>query len=812
MKFSESWLREWVNPSVDTTELVAQLTMAGLEVDAVEPVAPEFSGVVIGQIISAEQHPNADKLRVCQVAGGEAEMTQVVCGAPNARKGIKIPFATVGAKLPGDFKIKKAKLRDVESFGMLCGPDEVGLGEVSEGLWELPSDAPVGADIRDYLSLDDQIIEVDLTPNRGDCLSIRGLARETGVLNLSPVSEQPCDAVTATITDSFDVELQAPEACPRYAGRVIRNVDVSAESPMWLQEKLRRSGVRSIDAVVDVTNYVMLELGQPMHAFDFAKLDGGIVVRMAEQGEKLQLLDGSEVELNADTLVIADQKKAVAMAGIMGGADTAVSSETRDIFLESAYFDPIAIAGRSRAYGMHTDSSHRFERGVDPKLQEVAIERATALLLGIMGGEVGVEVGPVSVVEVQGSLPQEAEVTLTRARLEQQLGLSLEDNQIEEMLERLGLEILSKPDTSSLGAAKSESPKLGGGWVCKAPSWRFDIAIEADLIEEVARIYGYNRLPTSTISSELPIEVTPETKRGLPRLRQQLVARGYREAITYCFVDPEVQKQLTPDIEAVVLANAIASDMSEMRTTLWSGLLPAVRHNLNRQQSRVRLFETGLSFVPENGQLQQKSMIAGAITGSNTPESWVNDQVPVDFYDVKADVEALLKLSQVFDQFEFVKGNHPALHPGQCARIERQGELVGWLGQLHPRVHKALDLSQPVFVFELCLKPVLNDEIPAFKGLSKFPEVRRDLALIMDEDISAGDLCYTVRQNAGGQLVDLKVFDVYQGKGIENNRKSIALGLTFRDSSRTLTEDEINVAVETVVNALEKQHAASLRG
>lgn len=793
MKFSESWLREWVNPSVDTEELVAQLTMAGLEVDAVEPVAPEFSGVVIGQIISAEQHPNADKLRVCQVAGGEAEVTQVVCGASNAREGIKIPFATVGAKLPDDFNIKKAKLRDVESFGMLCGSGEVGLGEASEGLWELPTDAPVGADLRDYLNLDDQVIEVDLTPNRGDCLSIRGLAREAGVLNLSPVSEQSCDAVTAAITDSFDVELQEPAACPRYAGRVIKNVDVSAESPMWLQEKLRRSGVRSIDAVVDVTNYVMLELGQPMHAFDFAKLGGGIVVRMAEQGEKLQLLDGSEVELNSDTLVIADQKKAVAMAGIMGGADTAVSTETRDIFLESAYFDPIAIAGRSRAYGMHTDSSHRFERGVDPKLQEVAIERATALLLDIVGGEVG----PVTIIEAQDNLSQEAEVTLTRARLEQQLGLPLEGNQVDEMLERLGLQILSRSEKD---------------WVCKVPSWRFDIAIEADLIEEVARIYGYNRLPTSTISCELSIEITPETKRGLPRLREQLVARGYREAITYCFVDPEVQKHLTPDIEAVALANAIASDMSEMRTTLWSGLLPAVRHNLNRQQSRVRLFETGLNFVPEYGQLQQKPMIAGAVTGSNAPESWVGDQAPVDFYDVKADVEALLKLSQVFDQFEFVKGNHPALHPGQCARIERQGELVGWLGQLHPRVHKALDLSQPVFVFELCLKPVLNDEIPAFKGLSKFPEVRRDLALIIDEDISAGDLCNTVRQNAGGQLVDLKVFDVYQGKGIENNRKSIALGLTFRDSSRTLTEDEINVAVEAVVNALEKQHAASLRG
>ncbi|MDX2462913.1 MAG: phenylalanine--tRNA ligase subunit beta [Porticoccus sp.] len=793
MKFSESWLREWVNPAIDTTELVAQLTMAGLEVDAVESVAPDFSGVIVGEIISAEQHPNADKLRVCQVAGGDGDTTQVVCGAPNARVGIKIPFATVGAKLPGDFKIKKAKLRDVESFGMLCGPDEVGLGEASEGLWELPSAAPVGSDLRDYLNLNDQVIEVDLTPNRGDCLSIRGLARETGVLNLAPVKEQNCDPVDSTISDIFNVQLLAPKACSRYAGRIIRNVNMAAESPMWLQERLRRSGVRCIDPVVDITNYVMLELGQPMHAFDFSKLEGGIVVRMAEQDEKLKLLDGSEVKLNADTLVIADQKKVVAMAGIMGGDETAVNFETQDIFLESAYFDPIAIAGRSRTYGMHTDASHRFERGVDPKLQEVAIERATALLLDVVGGEIG----PLTVVEEKAYLPQQAKVTLTRSRLQQQLGLVLEDKQVEGMLERLGLDIQLKPDI---------------GWICTAPSWRFDIAIEADLIEEVARIYGYNRLPTSTISAELPIEVAVETQRALPPLRQQLIGRGYYEAITYCFVDPEVQSHLTPAVDSVSLANPIASDMSVMRTTLWSGLLPAVRRNLNRQQPRVRLFETGLNFVPSKGELKQCSMIAGAISGSRTPESWVTQQEPVDFYDIKADVEALLQLSQVSDQFQFVAGNHPALHPGQCACIERKGELVGWLGQVHPKVQKALDLSQPVFVFEMRLDLVLRDELPAFNGVSKFPEVRRDLALIVDENISAGDLCHTVRQNAGVQLVDLKVFDVYQGKGIENNRKSVALGLTFRDSSRTLTEDEINMAVESVVTALEKQHAASLRG
>lgn len=793
MKFSESWLREWVNPSVDTTELVAQLTMAGLEVDAVEPVAPEFSGVVVGQITSVEQHPNADKLRICQVAGGTEVNTQVVCGAPNAREGLKIPFATVGAKLPGDFKIKKAKLRDVESFGMLCGPDEVGLGDSSDGLWELPTDAPVGVDLREYLKLDDHIIEVDLTPNRGDCLSIRGLAREAGVLNQSAVSGSPCKPVSDVISDTVDIDLQAPQACSRYVGRVIRNVNVGAESPMWLQEKLRRSGVRSIDPVVDVTNYVMLELGQPMHAFDLARLDGGIVVRMANQGEELELLDGSNVALNSDTLVIADQKKALAMAGIMGGAETSVSSDTSDIFMESAFFNPLAIAGRSRAYGMHTDSSHRFERGVDPQLQETAVERATELLLEIVGGAPG----PVTIVEEKNHLPSMAEVTLKQVRIEQQLGLSIDSTQVEDILIRLGLTILSSDDN---------------GWTCKAPSWRFDIEIEADLIEEIARIYGYNRLPTSTIQAALPIEGLRETRQSLPALRQQLIARGYQEAITYCFVDPEVQRHLTPDVDAVALANPIASDMSVMRTTLWSGLLPTIRYNLNRQQNRVRLFETGLNFIPSGESLEQSSMMAGAITGSRDPESWVANQDDVDFFDIKGDVEALLQLGHVGGQFDFVAGEHPALHPGQTARIERNGQLVGYLGQVHPSVQKALDLSQPVFVFEVNLNQVLEDELPAFKGISKFPEVRRDLALIVDEKISAGSLSSTVRETAGSNLVDLKVFDVYQGKGIENNRKSVALGLTFRDSSRTLTEDEINVSVESVVKALQAQYSASLRG
>ena len=796
MKFSESWLREWVSPDIDTAELVARLTMAGLEVDAVEPVAPAFSGVVVGEITAIKPHPNADKLRVCQVAFSSKEKgpdgeVQVVCGAPNARLGLKVPFATVGAKLPGDFKIKKAKLRDVESFGMLCAEKELGVSDADEGLWELPADATVGENIRACMNLDDQLIEVDLTPNRGDCLSIRGLARETGVIGNSAVNEQACESVAATIDDIFPITLSAPEACARYAVRVIRNINPDAETPLWMREKLRRSGIRSIDPVVDVTNYVLLELGQPMHAFDLAKLQGGIDVRMATQGEALTLLDGSEVELNSDTLVIADQEKAVAMAGIMGGTGTAVSSETRDIFLESAFFAPLAIAGKPRNYGLHTDSSHRFERGVDASLQEQAIERATALLLDIVGGEPGL----VTVVESEEHLPNRQVVTLRKERLEQQLGMTFEPSAVESMMSGLGLGLISSDEK---------------GWAFEVPSWRFDIAIEADLVEEVARIHGYNHLPTSSVSSPLNIQAGDERVLSVSSLRQQLVARGYQEAISYSFVDPEVEKILSQDISPVVLANPIASDMGVMRTTLLSGLLPALRYNLNRQQSRVRLFETGLRFI-KGSELRQERVITGVITGSRDPEGWSNSKAEVDFYDLKGDVEALLAVGQNADDFQWLGDNQPALHPGQCARLERKGELVGIIGKLHPQVQKALEINQAVYCFELVLEKLLDSELPAFEDISKFPEVRRDLAVIVDEKTPVSDLVNAVTKEVGEQLTDLKVFDVYQGKGVDNHRKSVAMGLTFRHASRTLAEEEINAEVDKVVNALEVQFSARLR-
>ena len=797
MKFSESWLREWANPQITTEELMAQITMAGLEVDGVEPAAAEFSGVVVGEIVSIEQHPDADKLRVCQVAGNGDESVQVVCGAPNARLGLKTAFATVGAKLPGDFKIKKAKLRGVESFGMLCSEDELGVSESADGIWELPADAPTGADLREYLDLNDQLIEVDLTPNRGDCLSVRGVAREVGVLNQVDVTPVAIEPVAPQIDDVVPVELIATDGCPNYVGRVIRNVDTSQPTPRWMQEKLRRSGLRSIDPVVDVTNYVLLELGQPMHAFDCNKIDGGIRVRMAEEGEQLKLLDGSEATLRADTLVIADHSKAVAMAGIMGGDDTAVAEGSTDIFLECAYFNPLAIAGVARSYGMHTDASHRYERGVDPQLQEAAVERATQLLLDIVGGQPG----PLSRTSAEEKLPKPATVTLRKARLQQQLGLELDDQTVVEMLSRLGLELVSSDDHA---------------WVFKAPSWRFDIAIEADLIEEVARVYGYNRLPTTTLEAPLPILPKQEAQVGTAALRQQLISRGYREAITYSFVDPQQQKLVEPDAATIELANPISADMAVMRTGLWVGLLNTLKHNLNRQQNRVRLFETGLRFVPEKDNdlegLQQQPVIAGLISGRRLEEGWLHDKEAVDFYDLKGDVESLLGLCGEAADFQFAKGEHSALHPGQCAQVLRDGRAIGIVGKLHPSVQKSLGLGQDAFLFEIALDGVKDAQLPSFQELSKFPEVRRDLALLVDADVAVGDLAVAARQAAGSSLIDLKIFDVYHGKGIDNNRKSVALGLIFRELSRTLNEQEVTQSVDNVVAALEQKYGATLRG
>jgi len=793
MKLSESWLREWVNPAISTQELASQLTMAGLEVDAIDPVAGAFTDVVVGEIVSVEPHPDADKLRVCQVAGEGDQLRQVVCGAPNARIGIKVPFAVVGAQLPGDFKIKKAKLRGVESLGMLCAQTELQAGEDDEGLWELPQDAPVGTDLRDYLSLNDQIIEVDLTPNRSDCLSVKGVARELGVLNRLPVTELDIHPVKPAIDDTLNVTLSAPQGCSRYVGRVLRNIDISRPSPLWLQEKLRRAGLRSIDAVVDVTNYVLLELGQPMHAFDLARLSGGIEVRMAQPGEQLRLLDDQDISLTEGTLIIADRDKPLAMAGIMGGRDSAVDSHTRDIFLESAYFNPMIIAGKARSYGLHTDSSHRFERGVDFQLQEAAMERATQLLLEIVGGEPGPSVQAWD----QDHLPDNRSVSLRRSRVSQGLGLELPDEEVEAILTGLGLSL------------QEHTP---GGWTFGVPSYRFDLAIEADLLEELARIYGYNRLPSRSLSAALAIPERSEGRLSLETLRRELVARDYQEAISYSFIAPELSKLFSPQVEPVALRNPISADMGVMRPSLLPGLVTTLQHNLNRQQERVRLFESGQRFVPQtDGTLSQEPMLAGLIYGSRAAENWTNSQEKVDFYDIKGDLEAVLALTGAADDFRIQPGRHPALHPGQCASLYRGDREIGVLGQLHPELQRSLDLAGPAFVFEVAFSGLAPARKPSFEPLSRYPSVRRDLALLVDRDLAAQKLLDCVKDQAGDYLSDLKVFDVYQGKGIDPHRKSVALGLTFQHPSRTLNEEEINASVERVVQRLEERFSASLR-
>ena len=795
MKISESWLREWVNPSVATEELVAQITMAGLEVDAIEPVAGSFTGVVVGKIVGIAPHPDAEKLRVCQVEGHEEGIKQVVCGAPNAREGLVIPFATIGAKLPGDFKIKKAKLRGVESFGMLCGQTELECGDDDSGLWELPTDAPIGTDLRDYLKLNDNILELDLTPNRSDCLSIRGLAREVAVLNQCELNIPAIEPVAAAHTESLPVTLNAGSACPRYVGRIIKGLNPSAESPLWLVEKLRRAGIGSLGPVVDVTNYVLLELGQPMHAFDLAKVNGGIEVRFAKAGEQLELLNDQTIKLNDDSLVIADSQGPLALAGVMGGNASAVSDETSDILLESAFFAPIAIAGKARSFGLHTDSSHRFERGVDYNLQNLAIERATALILEICGGSASEVFGAV----IEAELPKAPTITLNKARLTTLLGLELADSEIVRLITGLGLTLLDESDQ---------------GWQFEVPSYRFDLAIEADLVEELARLYGYDKLPTRTPNFAVSLPATPEAAISARELNSALVNRGYREAITYSFVDPKAHAEFTNGTP-VALKNPISADMAEMRTSLLPGLMQALKYNLNRQQTRAQLFETGLVFAPSEGEgnYPQTRHIAGLRFGSRLPQAWCQGKDKCDFYDMKADVEALVGATRNAAAWQFTAAKEAPryMHPGQTAEVSYQGQVVGYVGAIHPATLKALDCAGPVFVFELELEHLLEGAVPAFKPLSRFPAVARDIAVVVAESVDANTLMATIRAAAGEHLKAVALFDVYAGAGVEEGAKSLAFNLSFQHSERTLTDDEIQQAMDAIVQALADNHAAKLR-
>lgn len=795
MKFSEQWLREWVNPALNSAELGHQVTMAGLEVDAIEPVAGEFAGVVVGHIVACEPHPDADKLRVTQVDAGTGELLQIVCGAPNARIGIKVPFAMIGATLPG-IAIKKAKLRGVESFGMLCSARELGMSEDHAGLLELPAEAPVGQDIRDTLVLNDNSIELGLTPNRGDCLGHLGVAREVAVLNKLPLQQPDCSPVAPASDATRPVELRAPEACPRYLGRVIKNIDRSAATPLWMVEKLRRCGLRAISPCVDVTNYVLLELGHPMHAFDLNEIEGGIVVRLPEPGEKLVLLDGREVEVQPDTLLIADHKKPLALAGIMGGEHSGIAEGSTDIFLEAAYFNPLSIAGRARRYGLHTDASHRYERGVDPELQRTAMERATALLLAIVGGEPGPIVEAVS----PAHLPQRAPITLRRARIARILGVALADAEVVDILNRLGMTVVP----------------AGEGWSVVPPSWRFDMAIEVDLIEELARVHGYNELPTAPPLADLVMTGRREQELPVRRFRDLLVARGYQEAVSFSFVEPKLIDFFTPGVQGLSLLNPISSELSVMRTSVLAGLVKTAVHNQNRQQNRIRLVETGLRFLPQStepqaAELLQEPVIAGLIMGPRHPESWANASDKVDFFDLKADVEAMLAATGAAGEFSISAGSHPALHPGQCAELRRDGQSVGYFGALHPELVQKLDLNSTAYVFEFRLADLLQGGLPAFQPLSAFPSVRRDLALIVAESVTAQAIAASIKASIGELLHELRVFDVYRGKGVDSGRKSVALGLTLQDSSRTLNDTEVTEIIEKVVLNLGTELGASLR-
>ena len=796
MKFSEAWLRQWVDPTLERDALLQQLTMAGLEVDGTEPAAQVFSGVVVGRIEQAEQHPDADKLQVCQVSDGK-ETFQVVCGAPNARAGLLTAFAKVGAVLPDNFKIKKAKLRGVESFGMLCSAAELGFGDDHDGIMEFSNGLVLGSDVAqtigDELPLDDITVDLDLTPNRGDCLSIKGLAREVGVLNNLPVSYPEIVPVANQSDRILPIQVQAKAQCPRYLGRVIEGVDLSRPTPLWMSERLRRCGLRSIDPVVDVTNYLLIEQGQPMHAFDLSRLNQGIDVRMAQPGDKLTLLDGQDVELDADTLVIADASGPVAIAGVMGGAHSGVQSDTQDLLLECAFFSPLAIAGTARRYGLHTDASHRYERGVDSQLQEAALQRATQLLIDIVGGKPGPIIATVS----ESDLPANTTVTLRQGRLQNALGVEIDAATVDEALARLDFAV----------AARTASD-AGVEWQVVPPSHRFDIALEADLVEEVCRIYGYNNIPSTVPQARPPLATVPLEKHSEVQLKQQFVRLGFNEVITYSFIDPQWQQAFDPNCAPLQLTNPMSSEQSVMRTTLLPGLVQVAKNNCLRQQTSGRAFETGLVFLPQDEGLVQRSMLGGVLWGDRAVEGWHENSSPVDFFDAKGIVEALCHWSG--QEASFKPMSDGVLHPGQSAEVVIDDQVIGRVGLLHPQLQAQIDVP-PVFVFELQSDVVLAKVQRRHQSVSRFPQVRRDLAVVVRQEVPAAAVLNTVRKAVGEHLVDIRLFDVYEGEGIDSNEKSLALGLTLQSQTTTLSETEINALADAALQALQQNHSARQR-
>ena len=792
MKLSVDWLKEFVKLTDDADSIARRLGSGGVEVASVTPAIPAFEKVLVGQVMSFEKHPSADKLNVCQVDGGQGKILQIVCGAPNVRAGMKAPVILPGGKLPDGTEIRQTALRGVDSSGMLCSAKELGLMEEASGLFVLPDDAPVGKELREYLGGGDEIIEIEITPNRGDALSILGVARELSALYAKPLEKSDVAPVKAVIKDAFPVVIEADKACPVFACRIIKGLRHDAVTPLWMRERLRRAGLKPIHPAVDVTQYVMLELGQPMHAYDLKRLDGGITVRMAKPGEKAKLLNGQSYDLQADLLVIADKSRVQGLGGIMGGGESNVTAGTTEVLLEAAFFTPAAISGRPRRLELLTDAAYRFERGVDPEGQARAIERATQLILEIAGGQPG----PTTVVTAEQTRLKTQAIKLRKARLALLLGIEVPDAEVGAILTRLGFEVST--DKS--------------GWSAVPPSHRFDIEIEEDLIEEVGRIYGYDKIPAAQYPSRQGMDRLPEARVDLRRLRQVMVERGYQEAVTYSFVDPALQTRVYGQPEAALpLANPITADMTEMRLGLWPGLLKVLQYNLNRQQERVRIFETGLRFILQADEIQQENVMAGLISGPEFPLQWGLPDRVADFADLKGDIEALLRPAGALGRLQAESRPHPALHPGQSARLNVGGQELGWMGALHPGVLKALDLTQGTLVFEIRLGMLSEGKIPAFEPISRFPSVRRDLAVVVGEEVSAAEILGAAREGAGQLLREARIFDIYRGAGIDSGRKSVALGLILQDSSRTLTDEDADGAMQRVADRLARGLGATIR-
>ncbi len=791
MKISEQWLRVWVNPPIDTDQLAEQLTMAGLEVENVEKISVSFTGVVVAHVESVMPHPNADGLKVCQVNCGVSDTLTIVCGADNVRPGIRVPLAQVGAKLPGNKSIAAIEIKGVKSEGMLCSAVELGLVNEGSGLLELQENYTLGQELNELFTSDDAVIELSLTPNRGDCLSIAGVAREVSVLNNCSLNIPYIESVAAINDKDRKVKLDAPQACPHYVGRVIEDVDNTRPVPLWLTERLNRSGLHCVNAMVDIINYVMLELGQPLHAFDNDKLQGSIHIRYARQGEKLLLLDNKEYTLSENTLVIADDKQVLAMAGIMGGLDSAVNQNNRAVFLESAFFNPQNIIGQARRYGLNTDSAQRFERGVDYALQRRAVERASRLILDICGGIPG----PVIEASAKGHLPAPDPIILHAKEIKRILGISIESSEVNRILKSLGMEL----------------EKAGKNWQVRPPSYRFDIAIETDLIEEIARIYGYNAIPSQCLLASLHFHDSNGMQGQLQRIREVLVQHGYQEVITYSFVDKKLQELITPGVKPLVLTNPISAELSVMRTSLWPGLIQTLQYNLKRQQQRGRLFEIGLIYTLGKN-ISQLPMIGGLIYGNIYNKQWDREDILCDFFDIKGDLEGILSVCGCnLQHIEFRPAIHPALHPGQSADIILADQCIGYTGALHPAIQMALELPQQAYVFELQVNRISTKITPKYRKLSKFPTVRRDLAIVVKENIPVADIMRCIRKLTPEVLINLELFDVYQGEGIDLGKKSLALGLTFQKSSSTLIEKEIEAIMGEILTRLRKEFDATLR-